>query len=327
MDEDDFDPIRIDISEAFDARFAKFGFVSDNSPRAPDGSINLTGSVAFGGRRVKGSVDRYYNIGIKFAYLDIKETNCVFDRNMKLEEIVQKGMLKESLAERSQRERSAKVGGDASLRAGSTGAKPNAGLTASGKFGAENSIDQRSEIQHESYRVRWVARGCQFGERKYGNPYDPDGILEGVFLNGIWGRLLPNRHALQYGAQITLVIPKGKLSVTPEAWSIRDIIPTSNRDQQDDAFNALKSAVAGWAVEGSLAAHCHPEGYDSDAGELVLAAGVVAVDLRKFEQIAASGPDARLPASASIPEIAPPVPTEANTPAKPSPRPRKARSK
>jgi hypothetical protein len=313
MPDEDFDPIKIKMSEALDRRFAKFDFAYDNSPRSQDGSVAVSCYVAFGERRQKGQKDRVYTIGIKFAFLDIMEVECLFQPNMELQEQLQKGMLKELTTSTSRRDHDVSLGGTASANADLHLRTPKSavGIKAGGAYKSANNIDERREIQHERYRVRWVAGGCEFGERRQSVPYDPARVLRGYFLNGNWGRLVPSRGVPKYGAAITLVLPKGMLSVTPESESLTDLIPKAKQRQEDDAFNALKSAVAGWVLESELSSHPHPAGYNRDREELVLAHGQVVVDLSGVKLVAATSENPMLPPQAVAPALPAPEQSEA----------------
>ncbi len=279
MADDDFDPIRIQWSEPLDRCFAKFDFWSDNSPRDPDGSIPIRGSVAFGVRRQKGKRDRAYAIGIKFAFLEIMEAECQFKQNMELQQQVQEGILKERATATDEGSLDFRGAAEVSAKAGARTANCATGLKTGGGYQKVKKTNSKREQQYELYRVRWVASGCEFGDRKQGNPYDDEGILRGIFLNGHWGDLVPKRGILRYGAEIKLLLPKGGLTVTPESKHISDRFPDAKQRQANDAFDALKSAVAGWVLETELSSCRRPKGYDNDRDELVLAHGKIAVEL------------------------------------------------
>lgn len=285
MADDDFDPIQIKWSEPLDRCFAKFDFGSDNSPRDPDGSIPIRGSVAFGVRRQKGRRDRAYTIGIKFAFLEIREAECQFKQNMELQQQVQEGILKERATSTDAGGHDFCANAEASGSRSASTAKSAAGLKASGGYRKAKKTNSRREQQYEFYRVRWVASGCEFGDSRHGNPYNEAGILRGVFLDGNWGELVPNRGALRYGAEINLLLAKGGLTVTPESRHLSDRLPDAKQRQANDAFEALKSAVAGWVLENELSSRRRSKGYDNDRDELVLAHGKVAVDLSTLKPL------------------------------------------
>ena len=79
-----------------------------------------------------------------------------------------------------------------------------------------------------------------------------------------------------------------------------DIVPNVEKRQRNDAFDGLKAAVAGWALESQLAVRSHPEGYDSNRDELVLAQGAIAVDLSRLPKFSDPPPEAIAAAPAAL---------------------------
>jgi hypothetical protein len=280
---EEFDPITIKITTTFDRRFAQFYFASDNSPQEPDGSIPIRGQVSFGVRRQPGRNGRAYRIGVRSAFLEIKLVQCRFEPNLAREKKIQDGAYKERSSSERERGHEMNAGADASGSAALNAPKAGAGAKASAALRKKGKQSDKGERQFERYRLRWEAGGWRFGDMTHGDLYDPEGILRGPFLqDGDWGRLIPDRDAAKYGARIVLLVQEGMLAVTPESphW-MEKFIDQSER-QEADAFNALKAAVAGWVLENELSTSSHPNGFDEEQKELVLARGDVAVDLSRL---------------------------------------------
>lgn len=196
VEDDEIDPINIRMSQALDRRFARFDFASDNSPQSEGGSVAINGSVAFGIRHQTSPSGRMYTISIRGAFLEIIEHKCRFERNMDLQEKVQKGALieKSKSTEHDDREVGLNVNSNANQKVIARDWGVKGSLT--GKYKRKLSDENKTELQYELFRVRWEAGGCRFGDSHRGDPYSPDGTLKGVFLNGTWGHLIPNRAEL-----------------------------------------------------------------------------------------------------------------------------------
>lgn len=280
MAEQEFDPIKIKITTTLDRRFAQFYFASDNSPQEPDGSIPIRGQVSFGVRRQPAQQGRAYIIGVRSAFLEIQLSGCRFEENPKHEEKVQDGSFKEHALSERETGHDINAGAEASIKAELSSLKGGVGAKADAKMRHKGTRSEKGERQFECYRLRWEAGGWRFGDMTRGDFYEPDGILRGAFLrDGDWGRLIPDRDTTKYAARMLLLVQDGMLSVTPEATHWTEIVSDQDEAPEADAFNALKAAVAGWVVENELSSVSHPQGFDCERRELVLARGDVTVDL------------------------------------------------
>lgn len=205
MNDEDFDPIDITMSRALDRRFARFDVVSDNSPKNPDDGVDINGSVSFGVRRQAGGSGRLYEIGVKCAFLEIVEANCSFKPDSAVQEILQKG--KVSARSSSSRSKDHDVSAEAGANADLTDPAGAGRAKGVGRYRRSKKSEERQERQYEVRRVYWTSGGCQFGERGKGDPFHSDGVLDGVFLNGKWGRLTPGRKVDGYAVRFTLLLP------------------------------------------------------------------------------------------------------------------------
>lgn len=295
------DPIQLRIPAPFDRRFARIAFDAGNAPRDPDGAVALRGSVAFGDRLLTAASGRSYRVGAGFAILLIEEAECDYAPNVSLEQKLQEGRFKETRAYKATRACSA--GAKAGGKAGAQGLDGGAQAQAAASAQASHALSR--ETVHEVHRLRYVAGGWEFGDVAHGDRLSAEGVLKGLFLDGIWGSLRPQAGAQTYGAQVRLVLPKGGLRVVSHDETLTERLGDGLRGgdarRRGDAFDLLKDRVAGWAAESALEAAEAGGCYDAARQELTLAHGAVAVDLRRLPQ---GGEASRLASQGAPPALA-----------------------
>lgn len=284
------DPITIAEPRAvLNGRLANLYFRPENSPRDPDQSVSISGSVKFGVVEIPNMTSGYvYEIGIRRALLCIETINCQFDCNSIVEVISQPGSYSEDFSggQSVQGKMAAKAKGGVVASTMRFGASASAEFEAAGSAATQSTIKRKGKPQIR--QIFWTAGGCQFGDRETGNPLDRDGLFEGEFLKGEWGRLVPNPDKFEYSATFRLVVSPRGLSVTrkgnpPPApkqsrWGrIFKRRAASQPKPSDSAFDALRQSVAAWMLEENIK-------LASDLDELVLVQSDVSVDLSGFKQ-------------------------------------------
>lgn len=308
MSEEDRPPIRLHPVECLDSRLAQVSVrTPDNAPRDPDGSLRLSGRALFGTTPRVSPAGRGYEIGLRGAFLQIACERSDLDLPSSVDVVLQQGKVSESAADTDKRTTQGRAEGEA--KAGVKFWAPVASFSArvAGALAHDAASETKVVVSQTVAVARRAAGGVRFGHGAEGDPRNRaacEGALQGVLLDGDWGRLTPHAGARTFGATLRLAASKEDVVVIA-----RDA-PTSS-----EAFAALKGEVASWIAGDALDAlrdRAPAEGHDAKTGEIVLAIGGVDVDITDFAPRAAPA----LPAP-QTPALPAPSPDGAARPARP----------
>lgn len=289
MSDDEVSPIRIAVANPLDQYMARLSFKTDNNcPNSADNSVDVRGSVDFGIARQMGKSGRTYEIGAREAFLEIVGKNCDFHPNPEMEKRVSDHEYQETVT--SKKHVRKKVGGLFGLKVPALAQQASLDASVSGNIDSERDHDVIAKRDYYFFWQHWMSCGFQIGDAGGKKPEILSAAITGRFLSGIWGCVKPFHRANSYYVEVSLLLSPEALTVVPTTYRPKDIFGLRNKLRPDDAFAALKSAVAAWVVAEELQLQNRAGGFDNQRNQLVIAHGRIDVNLSssapKIDQLA-----------------------------------------